>query len=238
METSIIIRTKNEEKWLGTVLKMLARQTHQDFEIIIVDSGSTDKTLEIVKKFPTKLIKIAQEEFSYPHALNVGCENAIAQKYFLFLSAHSLPISKKFIETGIKSFINDKVIGVYGPLRTLPDASIWEKLYYDACGGFFDFFTPQRIIMRKDRMGVLGFTNAIIRRDLWEKRKFDEAYGMGGEDQDWVKYWTGKGYVAVKDKKFNVKHSHGLKLSAFILQWQHWASVVSPQPYKRSSFRD
>lgn len=53
INTSWVIRTKNEGEHIGEVLEMLQKQTRQDFEIIIVDSGSTDKTLEIVKKFPS-----------------------------------------------------------------------------------------------------------------------------------------------------------------------------------------
>ena len=186
MEISIIIRTKNEEKWVGVVLEMLTKQTYQDFEIIIVDSGSTDRTLEIIKKFPVKLIQIPQIEFSYPHGFNVGCQHASATKYFLFLSAHSVPVSVKFIENGIESFLDDRVMGVYGPLNTLPDASIWEWFYFDFFGYFFRILRPRRSIFKKERMGVLGFTNAIVRRDLWEQYNFNEAYGNGGEDQVFV----------------------------------------------------
>lgn len=50
-EISIIIRTKNEEKWIGENLKRLANQTYKNFEIIIVDSGSTDETLNIINNF-------------------------------------------------------------------------------------------------------------------------------------------------------------------------------------------
>ena len=83
METSIIIRTKNEEKWIGKVLEVLMQQSYKDFEIIVVDSGSTDRTLEIVKKYPIKLIEIPQKDFTYPYALNVGCKSAnAATKYF------------------------------------------------------------------------------------------------------------------------------------------------------------
>jgi len=48
-ETAIIIRTKNEEKWVGECLRRLRRQTYRNFEIVAVDSGSMDRTLEIVK---------------------------------------------------------------------------------------------------------------------------------------------------------------------------------------------
>lgn len=47
--TSWIIRVKNEEKWIGMVLEELMLQSRLDFEILIIDSDSTDKTIEIVK---------------------------------------------------------------------------------------------------------------------------------------------------------------------------------------------
>ena len=43
VETSIIIRTKNEERWINSCLKAIFSQTYKDFEIIIVDNDSTDK---------------------------------------------------------------------------------------------------------------------------------------------------------------------------------------------------
>ena len=69
---SFVIRTKNEEKLIGKVLKSLWDQTYKNFEVIIVDSGSTDKTLEIVKKFPVKLIEIKPKEYNPSYALNLG----------------------------------------------------------------------------------------------------------------------------------------------------------------------
>lgn len=237
METSIIIRTKNEEKWIGAVLEMLRKQTYEDFEIVIIDSGSTDKTLEIAKEFSVKLIQIPQEEFSYPHALNVGCRAAVGEKYFVFLSAHSLPAHESFIENGIKDFIDEKVIGVYGPMRILPDGSVWEKIYFDIACPMLEIFTPEKMVIRKARMGVLGFTHAIVRKDLWEKHNFDEAHGLGGEDQEWVEYWTKKGMIVVKDKKFKVMHSHGLGLIAFIQQWINWSRISKPHPFKKLDYR-
>jgi len=54
METAVIIRARNEERWLGETLRRLEVQSYKDFEIIVVDSGSTDRTLDIVKSFPTE----------------------------------------------------------------------------------------------------------------------------------------------------------------------------------------
>jgi rhamnosyltransferase len=52
---SFVIRTKNEEKFIGKVLDLLQKQTYQNFEIIIVDSGSTDL---VVQSFPNRQVVV------------------------------------------------------------------------------------------------------------------------------------------------------------------------------------
>ncbi len=86
-------------------------------------------------------------------------------------------------------------------------------------------------------MGVMGFTNAIIRKDLWEKRNFNEKYGLGGEDGEWANYWFSKGYKAARDIKFSVYHSHGLGYKQLKQQWENWRSSDKPQPFKQLDFR-
>ena len=97
---SIVIRTKNEAKYLGKVLNLLLKQTFKNFEIIIVDSGSTDQMLEIVKKFPIRLYKISQKDFTYGYSLNYGINKAKG-KYICILSGHSIPISNNWLASGV-----------------------------------------------------------------------------------------------------------------------------------------
>lgn len=234
-ETSIIIRAKNEERWIDECLRRLTRQTYRDFEIVVVDSGSRDKTLDIARRFDTRIFQIPPENFLYPYALNYGCERATATKYLVMLSAHSLPISDTWLADGVRGFIHDRVMGVYGGIRALSDGSIWEKPLWNKWRGVLRL---RRIaVVEKDSMGVLGFTNAIIRRDLWDAHHFDEQYGAGGEDGEWARYWFSRGYVAVKSTKFSVYHSHGLGLRALRAQWRYWASLGSPRPFAASAFR-
>ena len=56
---SIIVRTKNEGFWIGKCLHAIENQLYQNFDIIVVDNNSTDKTLTIIKKnFPrVKIVK-------------------------------------------------------------------------------------------------------------------------------------------------------------------------------------
>ena len=55
IETSIIIRTKNEDRWILKCINKLKEQTYKNFEIIIIDNNSNDRTVEIAKKFKIKV---------------------------------------------------------------------------------------------------------------------------------------------------------------------------------------
>ncbi|PIR44257.1 hypothetical protein COV23_00780 [Candidatus Wolfebacteria bacterium CG10_big_fil_rev_8_21_14_0_10_31_9] len=242
METSIIIRTRNEEKHLEVILKQLFDQTYKDFEIIIVDSGSSDRTLEIAKKFPVKIFEIPYKDFSYPYALNFGLEKSEAKKYIVILSARFVLISNTWLEDGLKNFNEyEKIMGVYGPTRAMPDAGFWDKFFLNYNRGL-RMFTKEKNsknLIFSGGIGVMGFTNAIILKDLYNKRKFNEEYGSGGEDGEWAGFWFEKGYRAVKDKAFTVCHSHYLGLLGWDKQWKHWASLGSPHKFnlKEFSFR-
>jgi hypothetical protein len=86
-------------------------------------------------------------------------------------------------------------------------------------------------------MGVLGFTNAIIRRDLWERYPINEAFAGGGEDGDWTSHYLNLGYVAVKDLGFTVRHSHNLNLNGWKEQIKHWRQTSKPTPFSHLKFR-
>ncbi len=227
MKASVIIRTKNEQKWFGQVLYLLTCQTEKNFEVILVDSGSTDQTLSIVKKYHKKLkIKITQikpEQFTYPYACNIGAERAKGD-FLVYISGHSIPINDKWLTSGLKNFNNEKVAGVYGPVYPLPDASLTEKIFYNLFSPL-SILTAARRIIKKPRMGILGNTNAIIRRNLWQKHHFDERYIDGGEDGEWAKYYLDRGYTIIRNRNFAVYHSHSLPLIPFIKQYFYWRKL-------------
>ena len=57
---SIIIRTKNEERWIDHCLSSIAKQSIKDYEIILVDNNSDDNSVKIAEKYTDKIINIAQ----------------------------------------------------------------------------------------------------------------------------------------------------------------------------------
>lgn len=198
---SIVIRTKNEEVWLERVLDKLYSQTYKPIEVIIVDSGSTDKTLEIIAKYPViYLIQIKPEQFNYSFALNLGIKQAKG-KYIGIFSGHSLPLSNKIIEKSIETLEKDsEVAGVTGHYFSLPDDKFTTQLT-----GFIGYLFKPTI---EHNCKYMTNTNSIIRKDLWESYKFDEYLHDGCEDYDWACEMISRGYDIIKTKKLTVRHSH------------------------------
>ncbi len=222
---SIIIRAKNEEKYLGQVLEMLKAQTFQDFEIIIVDDRSTDKTAEIAKKYNCRFITIPLGQFSHPRSCNLGAENARGE-YLVYLNGHSIPVSEKFLENGLANFKNKKVAGIYSNPLAHQDGTLADKVLINISGFTIGML---RYSAGGSLPGVLGTTNAIIRKDLWEKYKFDENFnkGWGGEDSDWARHFIDLGYKIIHDPKFKVRHSHHLKFKDIFWQINNWIKMNS-----------
>lgn len=66
IDISIVILSKNEEKYIGTALDMVFSQNiDKKYEVIIIDSGSIDFTLEIARRYPVKIIEISTGEFGH-----------------------------------------------------------------------------------------------------------------------------------------------------------------------------
>ncbi len=213
------------------VLEALSKQTFKDFEVIAVDDNSTDKTVEFLKTFQDKLdVKIYQlpKKFSYAYSCNFGAEKASGE-IIGYLSGHSVPIFNDYIKSGLKYFASPKIAGVFGTCMTLENASTTEKIYYSSLMGrkirTFVIEHSKAVAISKPRIGLLGNTNSLMRRKLWQVYNFSEEMAEGGEDVDWAFHFLNKGYVFVKDPRMTVKHSHGIGFKKFIKQHQHWLKI-------------
>ncbi len=115
MLVSIIIRTLNEDKYLDELLKAIDVQEKNGFlcEVVIVDSGSTDKTLEIANKHKAKVTYIKKQEFSFGRSLNIGCEFADGE-YLVFISGHCIPVNKNWLQDLVDPLIQNQCDYTYG----------------------------------------------------------------------------------------------------------------------------
>ncbi len=204
---SIIIRTKNEGKYIGRCLQQVFRQDYRDFDVILVDSGSTDGTLEIAERFPIRLLTIRPEHFTYGYALNVGIA-ATQAPIVVSLSGHSIPYDSRWLGNLVRRFRDPQVAGAYSRQVCYPTSPIYEKVFVYSLYGH-----PIRVPALSD----LFFNNAAaaIRRDLWTQFPFDETL-PGSEDHAWTLEARARGYQAIYAPNSVVIHSHEESFVQFI----------------------
>lgn len=185
-ETSVVIRTFNEEKHLGNLLRALQTQKYTNYEVIVVDSGSTDGTVRIAEEFKARVIRIESRDFTFGYSLNVGCRAAEGQ-YLVFCSAHVLPVNTEWLGTMVAPFQNEKVAMVYGRQKGAPQSKFSEKRDFARLFGKLPINSNVPIDYANN-------ANSAIRKSLWVERPFDE-YLFGLEDIDWARAMLGKEYL-------------------------------------------
>jgi len=197
---SIIIRTKNKADTIEVLLWMVYCQTFRDFEVIVVDSGSTDSTLDVARQFPVRIVQIKPEEFTYGYSMNVGC-TAAKGDVFVALSAHCIPRSAGWLETLIAPFRDPRVAGVTSDGIRGPVGQDVEDFLTDPGFG-------------------LSNANSAYRMDLWRKKHFDEVM-LGCEDREWEFHFLKRGYITI-----NVVGGEVLRLVRMRYRDRYWKSYI------------
>ena len=201
-KVSIIIKTYNEEKDIENCLNKVFSQKYKNFEIIIVDSESQDKTLEIASKFPVKIIKIKKKDFTFGRSLNIGCSEAKG-KYCISLSAHAIPHNNLWLKNLIKPLKNKKIAGVYG--REIPKQNCNPSEARRILGTFGE----KKKIQTKDCF--FSNSNSAFKKNLWKKTRFNEKISTT-EDHLWAKQMIKKSYAICYEPKAKIYHSHNYPL--------------------------
>lgn len=170
---SVIIPLYNKEGFIADTLKSALHQTYQNFEILIVNDGSTDKSLNIASSFKDNRITILnQDNKGLSAARNNGIKHAQAD-YIAFLDADDL-WKTDYLETQYKliSNYNDEFvfatnINLLKPKLTpnllpIPYSSRFQKKitnYFELCENIFG---PSSLVLRKEVMATIGVFNEAI----------------------------------------------------------------------------
>ena len=222
MKVSVVIRTKDKEKYFDALLEALARQTVRVSEIVVADNFSSKAQLQNLmadltemgqKCFPKgkiKLFPFSNNEFSHAFSTNLAV-SATENELVCITNAHSLPTSVCWLQEGLKHFEEERVAGVSGFFLPHKEAAVFGK--HDAALYYFS----QKLSAHPVWCSTI---NCIIRRSLWKEYPFDEnlpriipeTKEYGSEDYDWSMEMAARGFRIVIDPSFSVFHSHHEKL--------------------------
>lgn len=168
---SIIIPTLNEEKYLPLLLREIKKQNFNNYEIIIADAGSVDKTVEIAESFGYKVVPGG----SPARGRNEGAK--IAQgDIFLFMDADNIYLPENFLEKLTKEF-KERNLGV-ASFPIYPNGNGLDRIIY----GIYNWW-----VKSAQRFSVWATNSVLVKREIFENiGGFDEEIKIA-EDHDFAK---------------------------------------------------
>jgi rhamnosyltransferase len=206
-QITIIIPAKNEERNIRRCLTAVADQeTEAKVDVVLIDSGSTDRTPEIAREFEfVRLHCIPAEEFAHGKTRNLGATLA-GDGILVFLNGDAIPKDSQWLEALIAPFREDSsVAGTYSRHAPQEDCHLYMKR--DLAQSMPPETTVERIGDRPLDFTQFSTVSGAIPKDVWRQFPFDDRIAIA-EDQDWAKRVLDAGYKIVYASGSVVTHSH------------------------------
>lgn len=205
---SVIILAKNGGKTIRALLEGLRGQglIHRA-EVIVIDSGSTDDTLDIVSGFPVTLTRIPPEDFGHGRTRNLGARLARG-KFLVYLPQDAEPVGADWLAALLRPFEDPAIAGTYCRQVPRPGASAMEKSFL--LGTYGSEYQVRRLARSEDATLAACFFSTVggaIRASLWAQHPFREDVIMS-EDQAWSKDAMLAGQAIAYQPAAELLHSH------------------------------
>lgn len=228
-DVSIILLTKNGGSRLEELMLSLNNQRFEgNIEIIAVDSGSHDNTVNILKKYGAIVFEISPEEFHHSKTRNLGAQKSEGD-ILVYLTQDALPVDDKLLINLINPLKEFSV--VYGRQIANLNAKKMDVFFYS-------FFYPdkRRFLNQEDAQNPKKFymenifvsdVCAALKREVWEKIRFDDDVDMS-EDKDFALRVLQNGYKILYEPEAAVYHSHDYNIkSLFKRRFKDGAAFAS-----------
>jgi glycosyltransferase involved in cell wall biosynthesis/GT2 family glycosyltransferase len=199
---SAVIPVKDGERYLDELLGALAREGVE--EILVIDSGSKDRSVQIARAHGAALLQIEPGEFSHGRTRNLGAERTSGE-LICFLTQDATPCPG-WLAAYRQAFTLEERVGVaYGPHLPRPDTS---PMIARELNEFFASFSPDGtpVVQRAGDPTFLSNVNACYARECWEEIRFrDMPYS---EDQAFGEDVLAAGWSKVYHPGAAVLHAH------------------------------
>ena len=226
---SVVIRAYNEEEHIGRLLEGILQQSKKNVEIVLVDSGSTDATLEVASRYPVKVVHVQPDEFSFGRSLNRGIA-AASGEIVAIASAHVYPVYPDWLERLTAPLSDPQIALSYGKQRgngttKFSETQVFARWYPDTSNS-------------RQSHPFCNNANAAIRRELWEAHPYDESLS-GLEDLSWAHWAVSQGFALAYVAEAEVVHVHNETPHAVYNRYRREAMAFKRIfPHERFGLRD
>jgi len=204
-KVSVILTIKNEERTIGHAIKSILRVDYPDCEVIVVDGGSEDKTVDIAKNHRVRII---QTRDSTPgQGRNVGIRDS-SHPIIAFIDGDCYVERKDWLKNGVDLLRQEDIGGVGGPITPFSEAPYISRALMNVLSTFFaNAGSAQFARYEKQReVESISSCNAVYRREVIERAGLFAEDLRFCEDAD-LNYRIRKlGYRLVYSPKMTVEH--------------------------------
>lgn len=210
---SVVIPVKNAGDDLRNLLSMIRNQKgFRGIEIIVVDSGSTDESIDIANAFGAKVVRIFPEEFSHSFSRNIGAKYA-SGNYILFTVQDAMPPSDSWLHSLFSVILDNEVVAVSCAEIPREDADLFYKALSWSHNKFMDIENRDRIMIKPEIENHLAYKKnaqlnnvaCLISKDIFMNYGFRGKYA---EDLDLGIRLTRDGYKLAILGSTRIIHSH------------------------------
>lgn len=181
-KVSIVMPTFNGDEYLDEVLHMVTNQKVDfEFEIVVVDSGSSDRTLEILDKYEINYHSIDKKTFNHGLTRNLAISKSKGE-IIVMLTQDAIPSDENWLANILKPYDDEDVVGVYVKQIPRDDCNIIIEKRINSwiigenqgitnsidCFEQYDKFTPYE----KYRLTNFDDVCSSLRRSFWEKNPY------------------------------------------------------------------
>lgn len=196
---SIVLRSFNEGWALRDTLPVLRTQSHRDWELIVFDSGSTDGSVDLIRRAaPRHFVQLEPRDYNPARVLNDGMRLARSE-YVVFLNADATPQGTHWLAPLTAALLDPEVAAVFGRQIPRPDCSAVYAHDYERC------FGSGRASAQWDHF--FSMVSSGLRKDIWAQRGFDERMQYS-EDDEYTRWARAQGWRVDYVPDSVVVHSH------------------------------
>lgn len=210
---SVIIPTLNAQKYIEKLIdKLKAQKLEQELEIIIIDSASDDKTVQIARDAGARVLEINRDEFDHGGTRNLGWRSAKGD-IICFMTQDALPVDDLYLSNLIQGFEDNDVVMISGRQVPKSDANYVERLTRA-----FNYQAISNVRSQKDieSMGIKAYffsdVCAAYRRSFLEETGGFDSPIISNEDMLLAAKALQAGYRVRYEAKAEVYHSHNFSL--------------------------